>query len=64
MSSLFKCGTQFWHPKWMQKFASAKAFISVYGVLGTVQAMATVYFLVTLTTLEKQFKIPSHMLGE
>jgi hypothetical protein len=64
MKSSFICGTSFYHPKWLQKFATTRTFIIVYGFLGTAQAMATVYFLITLTTLEKQFKIPGHILGK
>jgi len=35
----------------------------VYGLLGTIQAMAYIYFVATLTTLEKRFKIPSKTTG-
>lgn len=35
----------------------------VYGLLGTVQAMGYLYFIVTLTTIEKRFKIPSQTTG-
>jgi hypothetical protein len=35
----------------------------VYGLLGTIQAVAFVYFVATLTTLEKRFKIPSKTTG-
>ncbi|KFB54062.1 hypothetical protein ZHAS_00002789 [Anopheles sinensis] len=54
-----RCGISCWHPGWLQRFATPKSFILVYGFLGTVQAMAYIYFVITLTTLEKRFKIPS-----
>lgn len=57
------CGLSFWHPKWLQRFANSKVFLVVYGLLGTVQAMAYLYFVVTLTTIEKRFKIPSQTTG-
>lgn len=38
-------------------------FIIVYGFLGTIQAMSFVYFIVTLTTIEKRFQIPSSTFG-
>jgi hypothetical protein len=50
-------------PAWLQKFATPRFFLIVYGLLGTIQAMAYVYFVATLTTLEKRFKIPSKTTG-
>ncbi|KAG4075324.1 hypothetical protein HA402_003115 [Bradysia odoriphaga] len=35
----------------------------VYGILGTVQSASTLYFALTLTTIEKRFKIPSQTTG-
>lgn len=58
------CGLFGWHPKSLQKFANTKTFLLVYGLLGTMKSMAFVYFFVTLTTLEKRFKIPSQTTGE
>lgn len=58
------CGLSFWHPSWLQKFANSKMFLIVYGLLGTTQAMGYLYFVVTLTTIEKRFKIPSQTTGE
>uniref|UniRef100_A0A182J4Z2 Solute carrier organic anion transporter family member n=1 Tax=Anopheles atroparvus TaxID=41427 RepID=A0A182J4Z2_ANOAO len=63
MKSNYLCGISCWHPVWMQRFATPKSFILVYGFLGTVQAMAYIYFVITLTTLEKRFKIPSSTTG-
>ncbi|XP_050076984.1 solute carrier organic anion transporter family member 74D [Anopheles maculipalpis] len=63
MKSNMLCGISCWHPAWLQRFATARSFIMVYGFLGTVQAMAYIYFVITLTTLEKRFKIPSSTTG-
>ncbi|XP_037958813.1 solute carrier organic anion transporter family member 74D-like [Teleopsis dalmanni] len=57
------CGLASWHPLWMQKYATTKMFMAVYGLLGTIQAMSYMYFIVTLTTIEKRFKIPSQTTG-
>lgn len=64
MNPKHMCGISGWHPHWLQRFANTKTFMLVYGLLGTTQSMAFVYFLVTLTTIEKRFKIPSYMTGE
>uniref|UniRef100_A0A2M3YXJ7 Solute carrier organic anion transporter family member n=2 Tax=Anopheles braziliensis TaxID=58242 RepID=A0A2M3YXJ7_9DIPT len=63
MASDVRCGLSCWHPRWLQRFATPRSFIMVYGFLGTVQAMAYIYFVITLTTLEKRFKIPSSTTG-
>uniref|UniRef100_A0A182JNE0 Solute carrier organic anion transporter family member n=1 Tax=Anopheles christyi TaxID=43041 RepID=A0A182JNE0_9DIPT len=63
MKSNMLCGISCWHPAWLQRFATPRSFIVVYGFLGTVQAMAYIYFVITLTTLEKRFKIPSSTTG-
>lgn len=57
------CGICGIYPKWLRDRATPKNFIAVYGLLGTVQAMAFIYIVVTLTTLEKRFKIPSRTTG-
>lgn len=58
------CGICGIYPKWLRNRATPRNFIVVYGLLGTVQAMAFIYIVVTLTTLEKRFKIPSRTTGE
>lgn len=58
------CGISIFKPKWLKKFATIKSFMAVYGLLGTIQAMAFVYLVVTLTTIEKRFKIPSKTTGK
>lgn len=58
-----RCGLSCWHPSWAQKYANPRVFLIVYGLLGTTQAMSFLYFVVTLTTIEKRFKIPSQTTG-
>lgn len=58
------CGVSCWHPKWMSKFANTRYFMIVYGLLGTIQATSYLYFVITLTTIEKRFKIPSQTTGK
>lgn len=57
------CGLSRWRPQFLQKFAKMKYFMIVYGLLGTIQAMSFVYFVATLTTLEKRFQIRSEITG-
>lgn len=58
-----QCGIFNWYPKFLQQFASTKSFIGVYGLLGIFQAMGYIYFVITLQTIEKRFKIPSQTTG-
>ena len=53
------CGAFDWRPKWLQKCASKKVYIVIYGLLGVVQGMSISYFRAVLSTLEKQFGIKS-----
>lgn len=57
------CGFSFWHPKWIGRFASIKWFMVVYGSLGMIQATSYIYLVITLTTIEKRFKISSQTTG-
>lgn len=58
------CGLGTWcRPGWLRRYATPRYFLVVYGLLGTIQAMAYIYFVATLTTLEKRFKIPSKTTG-
>ncbi|KAK3908254.1 Solute carrier organic anion transporter family member 74D [Frankliniella fusca] len=57
------CGLLSWRPGCLRGFATSRTFLVVYGLLGTVQAMAYVYFVATLTTIEKRFKISSRTTG-
>lgn len=58
------CGLMCYYPKWLQKYANSRAFIIVYGLFGTLHAASSIYFTVTLTTIEKRFKIPSQTTGK
>lgn len=58
------CGTIFCHPKWLQKYARTRWFMIIYGLLGIIQAASYLYFVITLTTIEKRFKIPSQTTGK
>lgn len=58
-----ECGLGSCRPKWLQRFATPKSFMTVFGLLGTIQAMAFVYFISTLTTMERRFGIPSKITG-
>lgn len=57
------CGFSFWHPRWLQKFANLRWYMIVWGLLGTVQGIGFLYIVITLTTIEKRFKIPSQTTG-
>lgn len=57
------CGLGSCRPKWLQKFNSTKGFMFVYGLLGMIQAMSYIYFVTTLSTMEKRFKIQSKTTG-
>lgn len=58
------CGISYWHPKSLEKFAKTRWFIVAYAILGTIQSASTTYFVITLTTIEKRFRIPSLSTGE
>lgn len=62
-SSDSTCGLSFFKPAGLQKYATSKHFLVVYGLLGTIQAMSFVYFISTLTTFERRFKITSETTG-
>lgn len=57
------CGIWLYKPKWLQFFASKKAYVLVYGLLGLNELMLIAYFSGTLTTMEKRFKFSSQMSG-
>ncbi|KAL1123270.1 hypothetical protein AAG570_002356 [Ranatra chinensis] len=57
------CGVGWLRAPWLQRFATTNWFLTVYGLLGTIQAMSNVYWVATLTTFEKRFGIPSRTTG-
>ncbi|PSN49394.1 hypothetical protein C0J52_12003, partial [Blattella germanica] len=58
-----RCGFGAFHPDWLQKLASKKCYIIVYGLTGMVDLICKTYFSSTISTIEKRFKIQSKMSG-
>jgi solute carrier organic anion transporter family, member 5A len=58
-----KCGIGFLQFSWLQKLASKKSYVLVYGISGTVQFALSAYFVATISTIEKRFQIPSKFSG-
>ncbi|PSN38991.1 hypothetical protein C0J52_25495 [Blattella germanica] len=58
-----KCGIGPCQPKWLQKLASKKSYILVYGLIGMADFAIGSYFVSTISTIEKRFKIPSRTSG-
>lgn len=59
-----RCGLGCFSPDWIQQFATKKAFLVVFSLLGVIQGMTWSYFTATITTLEKRFKISSQTAGK
>ncbi|XP_014259140.1 solute carrier organic anion transporter family member 4C1-like [Cimex lectularius] len=57
------CGFPCWQPAWLQQIASKKAYVIVYGLLGMSQTAIGTYFVGTISTIEKRFKLPSSTSG-
>lgn len=57
------CGLGKFRPKWFQIFASKKTYVIVYGILGMNQTAIGTYFIGTISTIEKRFKLPSRTFG-
>ncbi|PSN49396.1 hypothetical protein C0J52_12004 [Blattella germanica] len=58
-----RCGLGSWQPEWLQKFASKKTFVLVYGLIGMIDTSIQAYNGATISTIEKRFKIPSRTSG-
>ncbi|KAL1129042.1 hypothetical protein AAG570_013574 [Ranatra chinensis] len=58
-----RCDYFGWSPDWMQKLTDIKVYIVVYGLVGLVEGAVGSYGVATLTTIEKRFKLPSHISG-
>lgn len=58
-----RCGVGFLQFPWMQKLASKKTYVIVYGIIGTAQFALASYFVGTISTMEKRFQIPSTFSG-
>jgi hypothetical protein len=58
-----KCGIGRCQPQWLQKLASKKSYVLVYGLVGMCYMTIGSYFVATISTVEKRFKIPSRTSG-
>jgi len=58
-----KCGMGFLQFPWLQKLASKKVYVVVYGLIGAAQFALASYFVGTISTMEKRFQIPSTFSG-
>lgn len=57
------CGFEWYSPNWLQGLASKKIYVLVYGFLGMNQNAIGSYFIGTISTIEKRFKLPSSASG-
>lgn len=58
------CGVWCFKGSLLQRFANKKAYVILYGVLGSIMSASYAYLNGTITTLEKRFKIPSTNTGQ
>ncbi|RZF42278.1 hypothetical protein LSTR_LSTR003896 [Laodelphax striatellus] len=58
-----RCGLFSFSPDWLQPFTSKKSFVLFYGVLGMCQFALSTYFVATISTIEKRFKMPTRTSG-
>lgn len=59
-----RCGIGCIHGAFLQRFANKKAYVILYGILGTIFMASYTYSTGTITTIEKRFKIPSRNIGK
>ncbi|XP_020805140.1 solute carrier organic anion transporter family member 4A1 [Drosophila serrata] len=57
------CGFWLFKGPSMQRFATEKMYVILYGIAGCVMTMTFAYFNGTITTLEKRYKIPTKISG-
>ncbi|KAH8269635.1 hypothetical protein KR018_010959 [Drosophila ironensis] len=57
------CGFWIFKGPFIQRFATEKMYVILYGFAGCVLAMTFAYFNGTITTLEKRYKIPTKISG-
>lgn len=57
------CGIWCLKGSFLQKFANKKAYVILYGVLGSIMSASYAYLNGTITTIEKRFKIPTTNTG-
>ncbi|KAK9504054.1 hypothetical protein O3M35_010489 [Rhynocoris fuscipes] len=58
-----RCGVFGWFPNWLQLLASKKSYVVAYGLLGMNHSALSAYFIGTISTIEKRFKLPSTTSG-
>ncbi|KAH8275691.1 hypothetical protein KR026_012669 [Drosophila bipectinata] len=58
-----RCGFWICTGPFLQRFATEKMYVVLYGFAGCVLAMTFAYFNGTITTMEKRFKIPTKISG-
>ncbi|KAJ9590578.1 hypothetical protein L9F63_016347 [Diploptera punctata] len=58
-----RCGFGNFHPDWLQKLASKKSYVLLYGLIGMFDIALGTYFVSTISTVEKRFKLPSRATG-
>ncbi|GIY86636.1 uncharacterized protein CDAR_468041 [Caerostris darwini] len=57
------CGIGSFHPKWLQKFNTPKAFLVNHSLLGVLQGAFFTYLVGCLSTLEKRYAYESKVTG-
>ncbi|EDW57233.1 solute carrier organic anion transporter family member 74D [Drosophila virilis] len=58
-----RCGFWIFKGSMLQRLATEKLFVVIYGIGGCFLSMSLAYFNGTITTLEKRYKIPTKMSG-
>jgi len=59
----YLCGIGSWKPNWMQRLASPKVFLFIFGAIGIIQGAAFTYMIASVTTLEKRYAFGSKISG-
>lgn len=57
------CGFEIFKPRWLQSFATARAFVILYSVMGVLQSAYYSTLIGSLSTLEKRFAFKSKISG-
>ncbi|XP_060654708.1 solute carrier organic anion transporter family member 74D-like isoform X1 [Drosophila nasuta] len=57
------CGFGIFKGPFLQRFATEKMYVLIYGLGGCLLSMSLAYFSGTITTMEKRYKIPTKMSG-
>jgi MFS family permease len=59
----YMCGFGSWRPKFIQKFASPRIFLLIFGIIGVLQGAAFTYMIASVSTLEKRYAFSSKISG-